>query len=474
MSGHTTDTICAIATPVGEGGIGIIRISGGQALEVASGVVGLRSGKPLEGVPNHRLHVGKVHAGSDATVMDEALVAVMRGPKSYTGEDVVEIHCHGGRLILSLVCEALVAHGARLAEPGEFTRRAFLNGRLDLVQAEAVLDTIRANTAASLRVAQEQLQGRLSQKIHELREELVRLLAQIEAEMDFAEEDLAFITKEDLASSLRRLSEEISELVSTAERGRVLREGITAAIIGKPNVGKSSLLNALLQTDRAIVSPIPGTTRDVIEEGVNIEGISLRLLDTAGLRSTSEIVEAEGIRRTKSVVDQAELLMIVVDGSEPLSHEDVDIIRNNYGSKRLVVVNKCDLGCRWEQGYLEKTVDACSKKGQGGMNSAPIVFLSAKTGAGLDDLRKAVGAILAEPATEARDSVVITRLRHKVALIRAQEAIARGLEICQRPMAGECLAMELRLGLDALGEIIGAVSTEDILDRIFADFCIGK
>ena len=294
--GQLDDTICAIATPIGEGGVGIIRVSGPSSRDIASKVVTLRSGRSLEDIRSHTLCLGDIvlsssqsafqQNGNNVTPLDQVLVAIMRAPKSFTGENMVEIHCHGGQLILSMVCEAVIQQGARLAEPGEFTRRAFLNGRMDLTQAEAVLDTIRATTSAGLKVAQEQLRGKLSNKIEHIRDELIRLLANLEAGMDFVEEDITFISYDELARSLKLVLDKISTLLNTADDGRLVREGLIAAIIGKPNVGKSSLLNALLETDRAIVSPVPGTTRDVLEEGVNILGVCIRLIDTAGLRDS--------------------------------------------------------------------------------------------------------------------------------------------------------------------------------------------
>ena len=351
--GPLEDTICAIATPLGEGGVGIVRISGPHSLDYASRVVTLRSGRSLEDIRNHTLCLGDLFLSSEKkespgngtghTPLDQVMITVMRAPKSYTGEHVVEMHCHGGQLILSTLCEAVIQEGARLAEPGEFTKRAFLNGRLDLVQAEAVLDTIRATTAASLRVAQEQLRGGLSKKIERLRTELIRVLAHLEAGMDFVEEDISFISRDELNHSLRFVSEEITELVKTAEEGRLLREGVITAIVGKPNVGKSSLLNLLLDRDRAIVSNVPGTTRDVLEETLNIQGIPIRLIDTAGLRQTADSLEAEGIRRTTEAIAQADLVIIVLDGSQILTREDSKLLNDKYLGKALVVINKLDL-----------------------------------------------------------------------------------------------------------------------------------
>lgn len=469
MTGPLNDTICAIATPVGEGGVGIVRLSGEKAVDVAAALVALRAGGCLDSAACRVLHHADLVDPADSsrrTLLDEALVVVMRAPHSYTGEDVVELQCHGGMLILQTVCEALLRSGARLAEPGEFTKRAFLHGRLDLAQAEAVLDTIRAKTAGSLRIAQEQLRGALSDEIDAVREKLVGLLAHVEAGIDFVEEDIAFIPPAELSAGLRWAHGAVGRLLAHGREGRILREGATAAIIGRPNVGKSSLLNALLRTDRAIVTPIPGTTRDVLEEVLNIRGIPVRLLDTAGIRETVDPVEQEGVRRSRAAREQADLLVIVLDGSEPLTEEDRTLLReagSNPDHKRLIVVNKTDLPGRIDLGLFSQDDPHCA-----------VVSLSAKTGDGLDQLRDQVRTLLLSPDFETRETVLVTHLRHQAALQRALEALSATLVSVESRAAGELVAMDLRAAIDALGEITGAVSTDDILDRIFKDFCIGK
>ncbi len=464
-----SDTICAVATPLGEGGIGIVRISGEKAVDIASGLVALRSGLPLGSAASHVLHHAEILDPADAdrrARLDDALVVVMRSPRSFTGEDVVELQCHGGLLILQTVCEALVRVGARLAEPGEFTKRAFLNGRLDLAQAEAVLDTIRAKTTGSLRIAQEQLRGTLSKEIDAVRETLLRLLAHVEAGIDFVEEDISFIQTTELASGLTHASDAIGRLLAHSREGRILREGVTAAIIGRPNVGKSSLLNALLKTDRAIVTPVPGTTRDVLEEVLNIRGIPVRLLDTAGIRDTQDPVEQEGVRRSHAAKERADLLLIVLDGSAPLTPEDLTLLAGtclNADQKRLVVVNKKDLPGRIDPADLPPAAPGCA-----------VAHISATNGDGLDDLRDQIRALLLRPDFETRETVLVTHLRHQMALQRAQDAVTATLASVEARQAGELIAMDLRAAIDALGEITGAVSTDDILDRIFKEFCIGK
>ncbi len=469
MSCQLNDTICAVATPLGEGGIGIVRISGEKAVDIASGLVVLRSGQPLASAASHVLHHAEILDTADASRrarLDDALVVVMRAPRSFTGEDVIELQCHGGLLILQTVCEALVRAGARLAEPGEFTKRAFLNGRLDLAQAEAVLDTIRAKTTGSLRIAQEQLRGTLSKEIDSVRETLISLLAHVEAGIDFVEEDISFIQTAELADGLTRARDAIGRLLAHSREGRILREGVTAAIIGRPNVGKSSLLNALLKTDRAIVTPVPGTTRDVLEEVLNIRGIPVRLLDTAGIRDTDDPVEQEGVRRSHVAKERADLLLIVLDGSAPLTPEDRTLLEDTLlgtDQKRLVVVNKMDLPGRLDPSALPPAGSGCA-----------VVHISATTGDGLDDLRDQIRALLLRPDFETRETVLVTHLRHQTALQRAEDAVTATLTSVEARQAGELIAMDLRAAIDALGEITGAVSTDDILDRIFKEFCIGK
>ncbi|MBI5854198.1 MAG: tRNA uridine-5-carboxymethylaminomethyl(34) synthesis GTPase MnmE [Nitrospirae bacterium] len=470
------ETICAIATPVGEGGIGIVRLSGDRAIPIASYLVRLRSGKPLSTAKSFLLHYADLvePVGSEtapgpasqesASPFDESLVVVMRAPRSYTREDVVEIHCHGGPLILKRVCQGLLRCGARLAQPGEFTKRAFLNGRLDLAQAEAVLDTIRAKTEAALTVAQTQLRGSLSTQAHALRDRLIALLAEVEAGIDFVEEDLPFVGREALASGLQEAERLVTRWLATAQQGRVLREGMTTAIIGRPNVGKSSLLNALVQTDRAIVTPIPGTTRDVLEEYVNVRGIPLRLLDTAGLRETEDPVEQEGVRRTRTAIDRAELVVLVLDSSQPPHADDLALLDQLSGTRGILVLNKSDLPRQLHELDLP-----LSHPGP-----LPIVSVSALTGQGLDELRSAIWTLAAGSPLEPTDMAAITRLRHGDALSRVRQALQQAQESVTAQAPQECVALDLRQAIDGLEELTGVVTTDEILDRIFSEFCIGK
>ena len=475
MQGGLEDTICAVATPSGEGGVGIVRLSGRQSLAVASQVVRLRSGHPLSSVPSHTLHLADiVMPGSDkrkparisskhsplSDLLDEAFVVHMKAPRSFTAEDVVEIQSHGGALVLGMICRICVESGARMAEPGEFTKRAFLNGRLDLTQAEAVLDTIRATSSIGLDIAQRQLRGELALAIEQARSSLLTVLAHVEAGIDFAEEDISFLHRDELLRIVREAHEVVQKLEATAEDGRIIREGARVVILGRPNVGKSSLMNCLLKEERAIVTPIPGTTRDIIEESVDLEGVTVRLIDTAGVRETDNIVEQEGIKRTRVAQEAADLILVVVDGSVPLTREDRDLLRTVTGRKHLVALNKADLA---DQVASDSALaDHCSYR------------ISAKTAFGINTLKSALRAQLVSRGFEAAESATVTNVRHRDALRRAGESLSQAFESVQCGMAGELVSIDVRAAADALGEITGAITTDEILGRIFSEFCVGK
>jgi len=486
MESSGEDTICAIATPMGEGGVGIVRVSGDQAIAIASNIVQPRNKTSLLRLPSHRVYLSDIlfdrppkTKKSDTFFLDEALVIVMKGPRSYTGEDVVEIQTHGGPLILQSTCEALVRHGARMGEPGEFTKRAFLNGRLDLIQAEAVLDTIKATTASSLRSAQGQLRGTLTQEVGRLREELIQALAHLEASMDFVEEDISFIQTDQLAHIFQETQSTLQRLIDTFEEGRIIREGIKAAIIGRPNVGKSSLLNALLKMDRAMVSPVPGTTRDVIEETVNVGGLQMRLVDTAGLRHTEDLLEEEGMRRTRKALEETDLVLLLIDGSVGLTDEDRSLLQEHAKDRCLIVINKSDLPPKVESQEIFELIPLGRNTSQADqeklpMVEVPFVRISARNEIGLDVLKDTIRSRFLKSIFEPGQTPMVTRLRHKAALSRARDSILQAQSSIEAGMEGECIALDMRGALDSLGEITGAVSTEDILDRIFRDFCIGK
>jgi tRNA modification GTPase len=475
MRGGLDDTICAIATPAGQGGIGIVRLSGPQALSIASQVVRLRSGDSLSSVPSHTLHLadlvipalekhGEVRAVRNrlpvSGLIDEALVVYMKAPRSFTAEDVVEIQSHGGMLVLELVCRVCLESGARMAEPGEFTKRAFLNGRLDLSQAEAVLDTIRAASSAGLNIAQRQLRGDLAHEIEQARASLLTVLAHVEAGIDFVDEDISFLQQDEFVRIVSHARVVVQKLEATARDGRILKEGAHVVILGRPNVGKSSLLNRLLKEERAIVTAIPGTTRDVIEESIDIDGVMIHLADTAGMRETDDVVEREGIRRARAAQDEADLLLVVVDGSVPLTSDDRELLRSVRDRKHMVLLNKADLA---------ETVER-----DPALTDRLVYIMSAKTGMGIEVVKSALLAQLVSGGFEAGESLMVTNARHRDALRRASTSLDQALESVRGGMAGELISIDVRAAADALGEITGAITTDEILGRIFSEFCVGK
>lgn len=452
------DTIAAIATPLGEGGLAVIRISGAQALAVADNIfspLGKHSLKP-SAAASHTIQFG--HVIRDGKVIDEVLVAVMRAPRTFTREDVVEITCHGGILPAKLVLDAALANGARMAEAGEFTRRAFLNGRIDLAQAEAVADLIHSRTELALSAANEQLAGKLSQRINQLRDDLLKTLAHVEAYIDFPEEDIAEETKEQLLERLERGAAFMDELLRTANEGQILRRGIRAAIIGRPNAGKSSLLNQLLGHDRAIVSPIAGTTRDTIEETANIRGLPVVFIDTAGLREGRDEIEVEGIRRSRESLQKAEFILHVFDASEPMTDADEKFLAEFSGKKRILVRNKIDLPIKLELP----------------LSSPQIIDVCCITGKGIETLKDAIKNLAWSGEIRSEMLQVMINSRHQDALNRAREAALRTLGALRTGATLELAAMDLRIAVNAVGEIVGKTATEDLLDMIFSQFCIGK
>ena len=462
------DTIAAIATPLGEGGLAVIRLSGPEALAIANRSfvpLGKSSVKP-SAAQTHTIHYGRIER--QGRVIDEVLVAVMRAPRTFTREDVVEISCHGGLLPAKLVLDALLENGARLAEPGEFTKRAFLNGRIDLAQAEAVADLIHSRTELALAAASEQLAGKLSQRINQLRDDLMKTLAHVEAHIDFPDEDISPDTKGRLLKRLEQGAAFMDELLRTANEGQILRRGIRTAIIGRPNAGKSSLLNQLLGHDRAIVSPIPGTTRDTIEETANIRGLPVVFIDTAGLREAGDEIEAEGIRRSRESLAKAELILHVLDASEPFTDSDQKYLAEFEGKKRILVLNKADLPRRLEiTGASQAPLPTNIEVGR-------VCEVSCLTGAGLESLKDAIKQCVWSGEIKAEMLQVMINSRHQEALQRARETALRAAEALRGDVTLELVAMDLRIAVNAVGEIVGKTSTEDLLDSIFSQFCIGK
>lgn len=455
---YIRDTIAAVSTPPGNGGIGIVRVSGAQAAAIGETIF-----KPVNngGLKSHRFYFGSIHDPDTGEVVDEAMAVIMRSPRSYTLEDVLELHCHGGILVVERVLTVALRCGARLAEPGEFTRRAYLNGRIDLVQAEAIMDIIGSQTDAALRLAQHQREGLLSRRISEARDSLLTALSLVEAYIDFPEDDLGAADTAAIEAAVATAQGIIGALLAGFDDGRVLREGISVLIMGKPNAGKSSLLNRLLNENRAIVTHIPGTTRDIIEETVNLGGLPVRLLDTAGIRHTSDVIEQEGINRALEKIPLADLVLFVCDSSRPFDTEDRLILDALANRKVIVVLNKVDLPRALD---LPDVFE--------GMPQQPI---SASSGEGVEALKEAVKtAFLHDSSLDSREFVAISRARHRDALARADEILERFRNALETGLGLELLAVDLREALSAVGSVTGQTTTDDVLDKIFSSFCIGK
>jgi tRNA modification GTPase len=454
---YVRDTIAAISTPVGEGGIGIVRISGPASLPIAESIF---RAKANGGLKSHRFSYGAVVQPSTGELLDESMLVFMKGPNSYTREDVVEIQCHGGTLVVSRILALVVAQGARLAQPGEFTKRAFLNGRIDLVQAEAIMDVIASRTDASLSLAQHQREGLLSRRISAVKDGILYALAYIEALIDFPEEEIDIAVDTDVMGRVTPALAELNALIAGFDEGRVLRDGVSVVIAGKPNVGKSSILNTLLKEKRAIVTAVPGTTRDLIEEVVNIDGLPIKLLDTAGIRESSDQVEREGVRLSLERIPKADLVLFVVDGSGAFAEEDSAILQA-IGSKPFIVVrNKSDL-CPG----LVLPADI----------AAPSVAVSTVTGDGIAQLRQAITSVfMSGKAIDGREFVAVSKARHRDALLKARRSLESFADNLRSGMNLELLPIDLRDALDAVGEVTGETTADDVLDRIFSSFCIGK
>ena len=460
MRWNTEDTIAAIATPIGIGGVGIVRLSGNKAVDLVTPFFRAAAGGVLADAESHRLMYGWFY--DDDEPVDEVMVVVMRAPRSYTREDVVEIHCHGGPLVLRTVLEKVCGSGARLAEPGEFTMRAFFNGRIDLTRVEAVADIVHARSQAGLQVTANQLRGRLYEAIQALREEAARVAALVEAGIDFPEEDIVFAHREEIQQRLEKCRETLERLLATAEHGRIMREGMPTAIVGRPNVGKSSLLNALLRENRAIVTEVPGTTRDTLEEAAEVGGVVLNLVDTAGIRETEDVVEKEGISRSMQAMARAELVLLVLDGAMDLMPEDEALLEKTPVGATLVVLNKKDQMTADSPGWVEK------------LGGLPQVTVSAKTGEGLEALENWIGEWAFQGTRPAAEHALLTNLRQKAAAEKAMEAVMKALEGLAQGGGDELLSVDLQQLLQALGEIVGETTADDLLNRIFAEFCIGK
>ena len=454
------DTIAALATPLGEGGISVIRISGEKALSIATGVFNSASSNLPP--PPQKVLFGEILDPESGKVIDEVLLTYFKKPNSYTGEHVIEISGHGGTLVSTTLLQLILKQGARLAEPGEFTRRAFIHGRLDLTQAEAVADLIDAASARALNAAVSQLKGGLSRRINGLFEQLLAVQAQLEAAIDFSEEGLTFQSRETTGLQIEEVKKEMLSLVQSFRQGKIIREGMRVTLIGKPNVGKSSLLNALMQEDRAIVTDIPGTTRDILEERVRIKDILVVIIDSAGLRDNPEVIEEEGIRRTRNALAQCDLALVLFDPSQPLDGNDELLIKEVSDKPRCVLFNKSDLEQKWTKEKIETF-----------LRGEKPISLSAKIGTGLEDLKEAIynHAVRGERAEE---SIAITRERHRDHLQRAAEALGTASKSLVSGCSEELIAVDVTLAMEHLGSVLGKTFAEDLLDKIFGQFCIGK
>ena len=454
------DTIAAISTPRGEGGIGIVRISGDRAIEILGKIFRPKSEKEIKELRNFSINYGKLYNENNELV-DEVLVSIMKGTKTYTAEDIVEINCHGGYLITEKVLELVLRFGARHAEQGEFTRRAFVNGRIDLTQAEAVMDLIHSKTDKSISLSLDQLRGDLKSQIAHLKKLLLDVAAHVNVVLDYPEEGIDDPLPDNLVDNLETVMNTANELILSYDKGKMIKEGVKTAIVGKPNVGKSSLLNALLREERAIVTHIAGTTRDIIEEVINIKGIPLVLVDTAGIRKTDDIVENIGVEKSFEQIEKADFILFVVDGSTELDIEDFKINEKLRGKKVLGIVNKNDLIQVAKLSELD-SVDS-------------FINISAKESIGISDMEEQIYDLIVRGTVEdSSKKLIITNIRHKTALEKTKDAVKNIFETINMVLPMDLIAVDLKEALDSLSEVTGEISTEDLLDHVFKNFCVGK
>ncbi|AIQ71788.1 tRNA uridine-5-carboxymethylaminomethyl(34) synthesis GTPase MnmE [Paenibacillus graminis] len=456
-----SDTIAAVSTALGEGGIAIIRVSGPQAIAEVAPL--FRGKTPLTEVESHTVHYGHIISPIDGERMEEVLVTVMKGPRSFTTEDVVEISAHGGVISVRRVMDLLLQCDIRLAEPGEFTKRAFLGGRIDLSQAEAVIDLIRSKSDRAFSVALKQVSGSLSDRIHTLRHTLIEMLAHIEVNIDYPEHDVEALTAEFIKDKSSEVMDGINKLLKTANEGKILREGITTAIVGRPNVGKSSLLNALARDNKAIVTDIPGTTRDVIEEYVTINNIPLKLLDTAGIRETMDVVEKIGVERSKAAFSDADLILLVLNAADELHEDELALMEQIQGRQALVIMNKMDLPSRLEKDKLLSYFSESS-----------IVPMSVLEEEGLDKLEESISELFFGGKLESGDLTYVSNVRHIALLKKAYKSLQDAYEAADMLVPIDMIQIDVRLAWEQLGEIIGDTAADSLLDQIFSQFCLGK
>ena len=458
------DTIAAVATPFGTGGTGKIRISGPDAYKIGDILFrSAKNNKKISEQKTYTAHYGHIVDPKRDKIIDEVVALLMKSPHSFTGENVLEFDCHGGMTPLRSVLDLVLENGARLAEPGEFSRRAFLNGRIDLAQAEAIIEIINSKTDKGLDIAVDQLSGKLSVKVDEIKEEAVEILAHLEAAIDYPEDEIEGFSSKRLADRLEHIKEEIKKLLSTSQQGKIYKEGLKTVIVGKPNVGKSSLLNYFLEEKRAIVTDIPGTTRDVIEEYVNLKGIPLKIIDTAGIRDTENEVEKIGVERTRQSASKADLVLFMLDISQGITMEDKEIYKLIKEKPVIVIVNKTDLNSELSRSNIEKE-----------FSEHNILWISLLEEEGLDNLRNEIMDEILKDEIETDADLIITRSRHKNALKKSLSAVKRVIVSHETNLPYDFLTIDLKDCLNALGEITGETVAEDIIDRIFTDFCLGK
>ncbi|AGA21903.1 tRNA modification GTPase TrmE [Bacillus subtilis subsp. subtilis str. BSP1] len=461
---NNMDTIAAISTPMGEGAIAIVRLSGPEAIQIADRIYKGPKGKTLSSVESHTIHYGHIVDRPSDRVVEEVMVSVLKAPRTFTREDVIEINCHGGIVTVNQVLQLALREGARLAEPGEFTKRAFLNGRIDLSQAEAVMDLIRAKTDRAMNVAMNQMEGRLSALVRRLRSEILETLAHVEVNIDYPEyDDVEEMTHQILVEKATAVKKEIEALLRTSEQGKILREGLSTVIIGRPNVGKSSLLNSLVHEAKAIVTDIPGTTRDVIEEYVNVRGVPLRLVDTAGIRETEDIVERIGVERSRQVLKEADLILLVLNYSEELSEEDVKLFEAVEGMDVIVILNKTDLEAKIDTERVRELA-----------NGRPVVTTSLLKEEGINDLEEAIQSLFYTGAIESGDLTYVSNTRHISILQQAKRAIEDALSGIEQDVPIDMVQIDLTRCWELLGEIIGDSVHESLIDQLFSQFCLGK
>lgn len=454
------DTIAAISTAMGEGGIAIIRISGERSKEIANNIFEAKNKKPILDMKSYTMKYGYI-IDENKNHIDEVIISYMKGPRSFTAEDTIEINCHGGVVATNKVLETVIRQGARLAEPGEFTKRAFLNGRIDLSQAEAVIDIITSKTELSMKSALMQSEGVISKEIRALRDKIISIIAHIEATVDYPEDDLEEVTADEAIKDLQDINEEIKRLIDTAEEGKILREGLSTVIVGKPNVGKSSLLNALTKENRAIVTDVPGTTRDVIEEYISVAGVPIKVIDTAGIRETEDIVEKIGVEKSREKISDADLVILMLDSNSGLTEEDKEIINHVRDKKYMVLLNKSDL----DNNLTEEDLNF--------LECDNVFKISAKTGNGIDVVKSKIRDLFFKGEITT-NNVIVTNNRHKEALFRAYESINSAIEALKNTFAIDLASIDIRNAWTFLGEITGDSLEENIIDKIFKDFCLGK